>query len=307
MRTTPATSRALAVLMICLVSVVLTPASAGAQHRRTVPPAVGRIDRRIAHAQHEIDRWNRRLAHWQVRVSKAAARLQEIEVSPPPPPPPPPTYFTTRLVGYQLPPTGNPLVRAHRRLQRVLRDHRAKEALQQVAAWQGFVANLQVDRRQAIAAARRHRDVALPSGPVTFRGWAGAFLSAIGAPKCNDNELVVVTWETAESTLATYNPLATTYAMADAADYNTTGVKNYVSLAQGLDASRGTLEGGADSYGYADVVRSLQACAPPSASARAIRDSAWCRGCAGGAYVLGLLAEVRGSWVDHAARLIATN
>ena len=216
-------------------------------------------------------------------------------------------YFTARMVGDHLPPAGNPLVRAHRRLQKVLRDHRAKEAVQQVAAWRGFVADLQADRRQVMAAARRHRDVVVPSGPETFRGWAGAFLRAIGAPVCRANQVVVVTWETAESTLATYNPLATTYAMTGATDYNTTGVKNYVSLAQGLAAARGTLGGGADSYGYADVVRSLQACAPASATARAIRDSAWCRGCADGAYVLGLLDEVRGSWADHAARLIATN
>jgi len=53
-------------------------------------------------------------------------------------------------------------------------------------------------------------------------------------------------------------------------------------------------------------VRALRAWAPAAASAGAIRDSAWCRGCGGGAYVLGLLGEVRASWADHAARLIAT-
>src|SRR4249920_1658874 len=108
MRTTPAISRAVAALILCLVAVALTPAPATAHGHGPVPPAVRRIDRQIAHAQHEIDRWNRRLAHWQVRVSKAAGRLQEIEASPPPAPPAPPTYFTARMTNYRPPPPGNP-------------------------------------------------------------------------------------------------------------------------------------------------------------------------------------------------------
>ncbi len=211
------------------------------------------------------------------------------------------------MAHHRLPPSGNPVTRAHRALQRVLRDHRAKEAQQQSVAWQTFLSQLQAARLQALAVARGHVDaVATMSGPLTFERWATAFLGALGAPVCDQDLVLVVTWETAESTMARYNPLATTYALPGATFFNTVGVKDYVSFAQGVEASRDTLLGGSASFGYAAVVGALRACAPATVTAMAIRDSAWCRGCGAGAYVLGLLPEVRASWADHASRLIAT-
>ena len=59
--------------------------------------------------------------------------------------------------------------------------------------------------------------------------------------------MLVVAWEAQESTEARFNPLATTHAMPGATDFNSVGVKNYRSVAQGLAAARETLEEGADS------------------------------------------------------------
>jgi hypothetical protein len=317
MRSLPAPSRALAALLLCLVALLVAPvpATAGA---RQVPAAVRRLDRQIHHAKREIKRWNRRLVRWQVRVSKAAAHLQNV-MARPPQPLPPPLVVSNRMVQHHRAPTGvrvqprevrthfvNPVTRAHQLLQRVLRDHRAKEAQQQAAAWQTFLSELRAARVQALAVAHGKIDAISTSGPLTFQRWATALLGSLGAPICDQDVVTVVTWETAESTMARYNPLATTYTLPGATYFNDVGVKDYVSFGQGVEASRDTLLGGSDSYGYAAVVSALRSCAPAAVTASAIRDSAWCRGCGAGAYVLGLLPEVRASWAEHASRLIET-
>jgi hypothetical protein len=312
----PAPAHAAATLVLALVALLVPSVPATASHRY-VPPAVRRLDREIHHAEHQIKRWDHRLARWQIRVSKAAARVQNI-MALPPQSPPPPIPVSNRMVQHHRPPAGvlvvtvalrqhvvNRVARAHRALQRVLRDHRAKEAQQQAEAWQAYLSELRAARVQALAVA--HGKVAIgSSGPLTFQRWATALLGALGAPTCDQDVVVVVTWETAESTMATYNPLATTYDMPGASFFNQVGVKNYVSFAQGIEASRNTLLGGTDSLGYALVVSALRACAPATVTASAIRDSAWCRGCGDGAYVLGLLPEVRASWAEHASRLISS-
>jgi hypothetical protein len=303
MPTSTTTLRALLALLVVAAAVLVVPAPAGAGY---VSPAVRRIDQEISHAQAEIARWDRRLARWQVRVSKAAAELQRVMALPAPPPRPPrPEYFTARMVSYRPPPPGTPLGRAHRRLQRVLRDHRAREAQQQAAAWQGFVTELTGERTRALHAAG-DSSFAVTSGAPTFQRWATSFLAALGAPACAENVVVVVTWETAESTMARYNPLATTHDMPGATAFNDVGVRDYVSFAQGVVASRDTLEGRSAVLGYDAVLASLHACASATATASAIRDSSWCSGCASGAYVVGLLPEVRASWAEHASRLIST-
>jgi hypothetical protein len=116
-----------------------------------------------------------------------------------------------------------------------------------------------------------------------------------------------VTWETAESTTAAFNPLATTRDMPGATDMNSVGVKDFVSLRQGLDASRDTLLLGAESYAYDAIVDSLRGCRSAEVTARAINASAWCRGCVGGAYITGLLPLVRASYPEHASRLVSTS
>ena len=90
--------------------------------------------------------------------------------------------------------------------------------------------------------------------------------------------------------MASWNPLATTYDMPGATDFNSVGVKNYVSLAQGIEAIVFTLE--APNHGYETILSDLRASADPMVTAGAINASDWCHGCAGGQYVLDLVPVV---------------
>lgn len=132
--------------------------------------------------------------------------------------------------------------------------------------------------------------------------WAGAFLAEIGAPTCKENRILVVAWQAQEGTEARHNPLATTRGMSGATDFNSVGVKNYRSVAQGLAASRETLEQGSPSYGYEPILSSLWACDAAEATAWFVNASAWCRGCTGGAYLTGLLPAVRADYASYASR-----
>ena len=132
--------------------------------------------------------------------------------------------------------------------------------------------------------------------------WARAFLAEIGAPACEENRVLVVAWQAQESTEARFNPLATTHSMPGATDFNSVGVKDYRSVAQGLDASRETLEEGAPSYLYEPILSSLRACNAAEATAWFVNASAWCRGCTGGVYLTGLLPAVRTDYASYAAR-----
>jgi hypothetical protein len=118
------------------------------------------------------------------------------------------------------------------------------------------------------------------------------FLQALGVPGCRGNMVVMVAWQTAEGARASFNPLDTSLPMPGATNFNSVGVKNYVSQAQGLTATIRTLEGSPASYGYGPIVAGLRACADPMLTARAVRDSLWCHGCAGGLYVLELIPAV---------------
>jgi hypothetical protein len=137
---------------------------------------------------------------------------------------------------------------------------------------------------------------------VSFGRWAELLLSRLGAPVCGDNLIAVVAWESAEGTAAAYNPLATTHDFPGATDFNTVGVKNYPSLGDGIQATIDTLTLGSPTYGYGPVLASLAACAPPESTAAAINASAWCRGCAGGLYVLNVVPLVRADYERFAAR-----
>lgn len=134
----------------------------------------------------------------------------------------------------------------------------------------------------------------------TYGNWAQLFLQTMGVSGCHNNMVVVVAWQVAEFTQAGWNPLATTTDMPGATIYNSAGVKNYVSLQQGLDATRITIVNGSPSYKYGPIVSSLAGCADPMATARAINASSWCRGCAGGHYVTGNVPEVEANYDTYA-------
>jgi chaperonin cofactor prefoldin len=155
---------------------------------------------------------------------------------------------------------------------------------------------------RAASSLSRGSNVSVTSGAHTYGGWARLFLSGLGAPDCGDNLLVVVAWEAQEGTSAAFNPLATTHDMPGATNFNSVGVKNYVSLQQGVQATIETLVGGSSSYGYGAVIDALRSCAGASATAQWVNASSWCRGCGGGNYLVGLLPIVAQDYAAYANR-----
>jgi hypothetical protein len=154
-------------------------------------------------------------------------------------------------------------------------------------------------RKQLAAEELARALAALRSGtPLTFGQWAEAFLNAAHAPVQRSNLVVIVAWETAEYTSARWNPLATTYPMPGSTTFNSSGVRNYVSLQQGLDATMKTL--GHHGYGYEAILIDLARNADPMTTAEAIRDSRWCGGCANGEYVVELIPSVEQYYDSYA-------
>lgn len=92
--------------------------------------------------------------------------------------------------------------------------------------------------------------------------WITALLTSIGAPATQANINSMASWISHESvypgngqnTGGLYNPLNTTLNESGASDYNSVGVKNYVSEAQGIEATAATLLNG----DYNDVVAALR-------------------------------------------------
>jgi hypothetical protein len=175
-----------------------------------------------------------------------------------------------------------------------------QEQLAELATARGAVSSLVTKlrtklRAEELAAAR----LALNGGmPISFGRWASYFLAAAGKPVVRNNLIVMVAWETAEYTSATWNPLATTYVMPGSTTFNGSGVRNYLSLRQGLDATMKTLAHAG--YGYEAILSNLARAADPMTTAQAINASRWCRGCAYGNYVTGLIPSVE-QYYDHYA------
>jgi peptidoglycan hydrolase CwlO-like protein len=156
------------------------------------------------------------------------------------------------------------------------------------------------ERARALEAARQAAAAAASAGsgsryegtmPISYTKWASLLLPKMSAPVCRDNLVAVVAWEASEYTKARWNPLATTQSMPGASAFNSVGVRNYTSLEQGLEATVLTLNG-APARGYGAILSSLRACADAMTTAHAINASAWCRGCAGGAYVIAVVPAV---------------
>jgi hypothetical protein len=178
-------------------------------------------------------------------------------------------------------------------------DARRREVLSLVARLKDRLAA--EDRAAALEAARQAAAAADAAGsgsrffgtmPISYTKWATLLLPRLSAPVCRENLVAVVAWEAAEYTKARWNPLATTKSMPGASAYNGVGVRNYVSLEQGLDASVLTLTEGRPEHGYGAIISALRACASAMDTASAINASAWCRGCAGGAYVVAVVPAV---------------
>ena len=128
---------------------------------------------------------------------------------------------------------------------------------------------------------------------VTWDQWATMLLRHMKLPTCRENVASIVIWEAAENTQARWNPLATTLPMKGATVFNSHGVRNYKSLEQGIEASAQTLYRGITAHGYGAILDALRRCAEPEVTAAAINASNWCRGCAGGTYVVSLVPAAR--------------
>jgi peptidoglycan hydrolase CwlO-like protein len=173
-------------------------------------------------------------------------------------------------------------------------------AQQQLAQTKIQILDLIVKYRQQIREGDLQHliDTMQGQGNAKYGDWATLFMKTIGAPTCQDNLVVMVSWEMSEGTSARYNPLATTYYMPGATDFNYAHVKNYQSLQDGLQAAKLTLEKGSSSYGYGNILKGFHACWPASKTAAAIASSSWC-GC-GSQYVAGLINRVASNYKYYA-------
>lgn len=137
---------------------------------------------------------------------------------------------------------------------------------------------------------------------ISWPQWAAMLLDRLHAPRCANNLIVMVAWAAQEGTDAGWNPLATTLDLPGATLFNSAGVRNYASLSQGLHATVLTLQHGLTTHGYGAIVQGLRACADPVITASAINASDWCRGCADGRYVTGVVTHVIAEYVASLRR-----
>ena len=138
-------------------------------------------------------------------------------------------------------------------------------------------------------------------GHISYGAWAGQFLKTLGVSGCHENKVVLVAWQYAEFTQAAWNPLATTHPMPGSTSFSSAGVQNYPSLAVGLQASKNTIYGGLDRYGYRAIVDALARCADAMTTGRAVNASSWCRGCTYGMYVIGNIPKVEANYDVYAS------
>lgn len=75
-------------------------------------------------------------------------------------------------------------------------------------------------------------------------GWEDTLLAALGMRDTADNQRFLDQWQSFEGGTATNNPLNTTQAWPGATNYNSVGVKNYRTRADGIQATMTTLENG---------------------------------------------------------------
>jgi hypothetical protein len=102
--------------------------------------------------------------------------------------------------------------------------------------------------------------------------WAKDFLTRLNAPITSENMRAITAWEQAEGTAARFNPLATTQGgFSGETNFNSVGVKNYASYADGLDANVKVINNGL----YSNILAALQRGDDAHAVAQAITNSPW--------------------------------
>jgi hypothetical protein len=96
-------------------------------------------------------------------------------------------------------------------------------------------------------------------------------LARIGAPVTTENVKAMSAWIASEGTRAQFNPLATVRKADGATNFNTTGVKNFVSYEQGVETTVGAITNGL----YGGVIAALRKGDDAYAVADAIAASPW--------------------------------
>ncbi len=132
-----------------------------------------------------------------------------------------------------------------------------------------------LDQAQASGAA----DALVPasSGTLNKAGvdptqWARDFLTKLGMPITSENVRAMTAWQQAEGTAARFNPLATTQAgFPGETRFNSVGVKNYASYADGLAANIKAITNGR----YGNILSALRSGNNAMDVARAIASSPW--------------------------------
>lgn len=100
----------------------------------------------------------------------------------------------------------------------------------------------------------------------TRRQWGRDFAAALGNGNPNAATLSWISaWLAKENTKAKFNPLATTYDLPPNTDFNSVGVKNFTTRAQGIEATVRTLRG--QHRGYADIIKGIVQNDPDTAAA----------------------------------------
>jgi len=96
-------------------------------------------------------------------------------------------------------------------------------------------------------------------------------LEGVGAPVTNNNMAYLYAWRQAEGGKATFNPFNTTQKAEGTTNYNSVGVKNYVSAEQGIAATIKTLLNGR----YSAIIDCLKKDCSPDQTAKALIESPW--------------------------------
>lgn len=113
------------------------------------------------------------------------------------------------------------------------------------------------------------------SGPVkgtaSQEQFARDILAGLGMPQSGENVKAMVAWARAEGTKAANNPLATTQGWNGASNFNSVGVKNYASYADGIAATLKTLQNGR----YGPILDALRAGNSAVAVGQAVAKSPW--------------------------------
>jgi hypothetical protein len=282
----------LGIALVLVLAVLSSPAGATTPLPPDLTPAqteqVLILNQQIATARTSVAGWRAWLQLWSARIDQAELHTSQARVG---------------VDGPDLAVARTRMKATQDQLDSVLGSQRAVTAYQQLTGWADQLQTLQTQRAAIINGTTA---VSLPSGaPLTYERWAAQLLARLGAPGCSENITALVTWQAAESTVAAYNPLATTHDEPGATSMNSVGVRNYMSLDQGIDATIATMRDGSPTYGYGFILDSLASCGSADRTADAINASSWCSGCAFGGYVTNLLPAVRANYQLYAQRLVS--